>query len=206
MGELLLFVALAPGRRRSTTTCAPPSCAALRTELSPRHVPDAILAVPGGAAHAVGQEARGAGEAHPRRRRRRRRRQPQLARRPDGARLVRGVRRVALTHRPGPGVCTLLRGSERGNHEQGAPDRGLVPRPGGDHTLRYWDGDTWTARVRNDSVGLRPASAVEPPATAERPTPGRSARARPRRGPEPFAVVVVVGAALMVGRRGAAVA
>ena len=35
------------GRRRSTTTCATAHRrAALRTELSPRHVPDAILAVP----------------------------------------------------------------------------------------------------------------------------------------------------------------
>ena len=46
MGELLLFVALDAGRRRSTTTCARPIVRALRTELSPRHVPDAILAVP----------------------------------------------------------------------------------------------------------------------------------------------------------------
>ena len=96
MGEL---AAVRGARRRapsSTTTCAARSCDALRTELSPRHVPDAILRGARGTAHALGQEARGAGEADPRRRRRRRRRQPQLARRPGGARLVRGVRGVAL--------------------------------------------------------------------------------------------------------------
>ena len=75
-GELLLFVALAPGADARRRPARGASRAALRTELSPRHVPDEIERGPGGAAHAVGQEARGAGEAHPRRRRRRRGGQP----------------------------------------------------------------------------------------------------------------------------------
>ncbi len=41
---------------------------ALRAQLSPRHVPDTIAAVPGDPAHADRQEARGARQAHPARR------------------------------------------------------------------------------------------------------------------------------------------
>ncbi|MEZ5258862.1 MAG: acetoacetate--CoA ligase [Ilumatobacteraceae bacterium] len=66
MGELLLFVALAPGRElddelRRTIN------GALRSQLSPRHVPDRG---PGARhpAHPLGQEARGPGEADPGRR------------------------------------------------------------------------------------------------------------------------------------------
>ena len=71
------------------------------------------------------------------------------------------------------------------------PIAGWYRDPAGEHALRYWDGATWTARVRNDSVGLRPA-------WAERPAPARSARAPSRRGPGWFPVVVVIGAALMI--------
>ena len=71
------------------------------------------------------------------------------------------------------------------------PIAGWYRDPAGEHALRYWDGATWTARVRNDSVGLRPA-------WAERPAPARSARRRSRRGPGWFPVVVVIGAALMI--------
>ena len=52
--------------RPSTTTLRDRIAGELRRALSPRHVPDEILAGPGDPAHAVGQEARGAGEAHPR--------------------------------------------------------------------------------------------------------------------------------------------
>ena len=45
-GELLLFVVLRATAGRSTTRCARGSPPTLRTELSPRHVPDAIIAVP----------------------------------------------------------------------------------------------------------------------------------------------------------------
>ena len=71
------------------------------------------------------------------------------------------------------------------------PIAGWYRDPAGEHALRYWDGATWTAGVRNDSVGLRPA-------WAERPGLARSARARSRRGPGSFPVVVVIGAALMI--------
>ena len=44
-GELVLFVVLADGVSW-TTTCARASRASLRSQLSPRHVPDMIRAVP----------------------------------------------------------------------------------------------------------------------------------------------------------------
>ena len=97
MGELLLFVALTPGAdarrrpaRRDRARAAHRAVAATRAGRDPRGTR--------GTAHALGQEARGAGQADPERGGRRRRRQPQLARRPGGARVVRGVRGVALTH------------------------------------------------------------------------------------------------------------
>ena len=98
MGELLLFVALTPGADARRRPARARSCAALRRELSPRHVPDAIHAVPAVPRTLSGKKLevpvkRILGGADGRRRR-----QPQLARRPDRARLVRGVRGVALTH------------------------------------------------------------------------------------------------------------
>ena len=75
LGRLLLFVVLAPGAeldddlRRSHPR-------PLRSELSPRHVPDAHRGRPGRPPHAVGQEARGAGEADPHRHPARGRRRP----------------------------------------------------------------------------------------------------------------------------------
>ena len=89
-GWMALFVVLRAGRR-STTSCA------ARWRADPR----GLLAAPrprrrlrgrGGPAHAVGQAARGAGQADPRRRRARARGEPRLARQPGGAGLVRGVR------------------------------------------------------------------------------------------------------------------
>ena len=47
IGELLLFVVPGARRRRSTTSCASASSSALRSQLSPRHVPDEIVVVPG---------------------------------------------------------------------------------------------------------------------------------------------------------------
>ena len=95
MGELLLFVALTPGAEldddlRAAIVRGTPRRAVAPAR--PRRDPRGAR----GAAHALGQEARGAGEADPGRCRCRRRRQPQLAGRPDGARLVRAVRRGAL--------------------------------------------------------------------------------------------------------------
>ncbi len=63
-GSLLLFVALRDGATLDDGLRSR-IAAALRDGLSPRHVPDEIHAVPGGPAHAVGQEARGAGQADP---------------------------------------------------------------------------------------------------------------------------------------------
>ncbi len=66
MGELLLFVALAPGAELDDDLrTAHRACAALRAVAAARARRDPRGAR--GAAHALGQEARGAGEAHPRR-------------------------------------------------------------------------------------------------------------------------------------------
>ena len=97
-GELLLFVQLRDGvrlddalRRRIAT--------ALRTELSPRHIPDAIAAGARGPAQPHRQEAGAAGEARSCSARPRRRGQPRGAGRPD---LAGRVRRSS----PPPGATT----------------------------------------------------------------------------------------------------
>jgi hypothetical protein len=100
-GELLLYVqlraraALDDALRRRIAT-------ALRTELSPRHVPDGIASCPV-TAQPDGQEAGAAGQAHPARRGARRRGQPRRPRRPHRARSLRRPRR-----QPGP-VVTVQR-------------------------------------------------------------------------------------------------
>ena len=94
-GELLLFVVAAPGAVVDEELQAQ-IAAALRRELSPRHVPDAIHRGPRDPAHADRQEARGAGQADPARRAGRDGGQPRLARRPGGARRLRRPGRQAL--------------------------------------------------------------------------------------------------------------
>ena len=80
----------------STTRLRERIATALRSELSPRHVPDTIIVGPGDPADADRQEARGAGQADPARRARRAGGQPRLAGRPGGAGRVRRARRRAL--------------------------------------------------------------------------------------------------------------
>ncbi len=63
-GQLLLFVVLADGLVLDEALHQRIALA-LRTQLSPRHVPDAIHQVAMLPAHAVGQEARGAGQEDP---------------------------------------------------------------------------------------------------------------------------------------------
>ncbi len=67
-GELLLFVVLADGRGARRGAAPSRSPARLRAQLSPRHVPDRIMAVRADPPDALGQEAGGAGQAHPARR------------------------------------------------------------------------------------------------------------------------------------------
>ena len=103
--QLLLFVVLADGagrwldddlRRRIN--------AALRTQLSPRHVPDRIEARPRPAPHAQRQEARGAGEADPARRAAGPSRRPRRRRKPRCARGFRAFRpRPRLAAQPSRG-------------------------------------------------------------------------------------------------------
>ena len=129
MGELLLFVALTPGADARRRPRARAIVRALRTELSPRHVPDAIHAVPavprtlsgkklevpvkrilgGAAADAVASRSSLAD--------------------PDRARLVRAVRRIA----PRP-LHTELRGTELGpevRHDWNAPEGATLPSSSG---------------------------------------------------------------------------
>ena len=62
-GELLLFVVLADGADLAGVTAT--LRRAIREDLSPRHVPSRVLAVPGHPADDERQEARGAGQADP---------------------------------------------------------------------------------------------------------------------------------------------
>ena len=64
----------------------------VREDCSPRHVPDDVLRDRRGAAHAVGQDPRGAGQADPRRHPARAGSQPRLARQPGRAGRVRRAR------------------------------------------------------------------------------------------------------------------
>ena len=91
-----------PARRASssTTRCASASPARCATALSPRHAPDAIVAVPAIPRTLTGQEARAAGQADPHRHRRRRGRQPRRARRPRRDRAVRRLRPHGTCSRP----------------------------------------------------------------------------------------------------------
>ncbi len=74
-GELLLFVVPADGGELDDALRAK-IARELRTALSPRHVPDDDPPGAGGAAHAVRQEARGAGQEDPHRHARPRRPRP----------------------------------------------------------------------------------------------------------------------------------
>ena len=67
----------------------------IRSDCSPRHVPNAIVAVGVGAADAERQGARAAGQADPPGHRPGEGGEPRLARQPRGARLLRRVRRLA---------------------------------------------------------------------------------------------------------------
>ena len=60
---MVLFVVLARGRRRSTRSCSATIKRRIREDCSPRHVPNEILQIERGAAHALGQGAGGAGQA-----------------------------------------------------------------------------------------------------------------------------------------------
>ena len=62
---MVLFVVLAARACSSTTSSRAQIKRRIREDCSPRHVPNEVHADRGGAAHAVGQGARGAGEAHP---------------------------------------------------------------------------------------------------------------------------------------------
>ena len=110
----------------STTPCAAGSRTALRTELSPRHIPDADRRGAGGPAQPHRQEAGAAGQEDPARRRARRRRQPRRARRPDLAGRLRRPRAAA------PRACPRER-RRRGRRRRHRRDRGelgrALPRP-----------------------------------------------------------------------------
>jgi hypothetical protein len=43
------------------------------------------------------------------------------------------------------------------------PIAGWYRDPAGEHALRYWDGAAWTHRVRDDTMGLRPATTTATP-------------------------------------------
>ena len=72
---------------------------AVRTQASPRHVPDEVLEVPADPAHHDRQEARGADQADLPGRRGREGVQPRRRRRPGRRHLVRRPRRTAAAHR-----------------------------------------------------------------------------------------------------------
>ena len=80
------------------------------------------------------------------------------------------------------------------------PIAGWYRDPSGQHALRYWDGGAWTPRVRDDTTGLRPASAAVAPAPApvEAPAPAAATTgSQSSRWPVPVRVLIVAGAVLM---------
>ena len=104
-GRLVLFVAPAEGavldddlKARIAAGAAHRAVAAPRARRDPRG--------PGGAPHPVGQEAGGAGQAHPRRRRPRRGREPGQPRQPRGPRRLHGPDRLDVGPPRGAGPGT----------------------------------------------------------------------------------------------------
>ena len=169
----------------------------IREDCSPRHVPNEIHADRRGPAHAVGQGARGPGQADPHGPAGRQGRQPRLAGQPGGARLLRRAGRRRLTQ---PGVDALDdRGGElaqlaaraRRSRAPAARRTGsAAPAPARDAGL---GGDLGERRVR--AAPPRPRRGLEPQqdgasrARGARRAGGRAARARRprRRRPRPRA-------------------
>ena len=148
-----------------------------------------------GAAHAVGQGARGAGQAHPHGRAAGEGGEPRLARQPGRARLVRRARRVAsatrgcAAARRVPGGATAAgspRGPRRPSGSAGRRGRGAPLRMAAAHRRRPRRHDRRGAGRASRGAGARAA----PPGRRSRreTTPGRGARtsgraARARRRP-----------------------
>ena len=171
----------------------------IREDCSPRHVPDEIRADRRGAAHPLGQGARGSREADPERRAGRHRAEPRLARQPRRAPSLRGARRNPRVEERMTYVADRrpLRADAVPPHRSQRPEAaGRLARPLEQLRRRPPARDEPRDRpscVRPRDHALRPREQLRPalrlgrgdvrPAARERPAPRTGTRSSSRRRP-----------------------